>query len=149
MTEHEENTILGWDSEIENEGNDFVIFPDDTECECEVIAFDKGAAASGAPMAKLKILCVAEAGRTTVEDNIALQRNCEWKLCEFFTAIGQRRHGQRIVPDWTKVMGARFRARLSKEPWRNNPDRFSNKIKKYLEPVSPSAPEAAEEVSFG
>lgn len=146
--ENETADILGWDSPIENEGTNFVVLEENTVCDCTVIGFEPKQTKSGAPMAALRIECVAPEGRTIVDDNLALQRNCEWKLCEFFTAIGQRVHGQRIVPDWDGVLGAKCRATVSKEPWLSNPNRFSNKIKKYLEPEQ-TTPASGEEVSFG
>lgn len=141
------NEAMDWNSPIEDDGQQFVILPEDTEVDCTVIEFEQAFTTAGAPMAKLRIKCVAAEGKTIVDENLALQKNCEWKLCEFFTALGQRVHGQRIVPDWEKVLGAKFRAVLKKEPWKSNPDKFNNKIKRYLEPVL--AADAGGEPSFG
>ena len=152
--EPNENNLMDWGDPIENDGADFVTLPEDTECEFVVneMTTDKRTNA-GALMALLELRCTAVdgQGQTFVQDALVLQRNAEWKLCEFFTSIGQRKHGGRIVPKWNQIVGATGRCTLKVEEWegRDGAVRTGNKIKKYLEPVSPPAPAATEEVSFG
>ena len=33
-------------------------------------------------------------------------------LCAFFTAIGQRQHGEKLKMDWSKVVGSTGRAKI-------------------------------------
>jgi hypothetical protein len=39
--------------------------------------------------------------------NLGLHSTCQWKITEFFTAIGQRKHGDtgKFVPRWDKIEG--------------------------------------------
>lgn len=147
-----ENDDSIWDAQVENDGNAFVVLEENTVCDCTVIGFEPKQTKSGAPMAVLRIDCVAPEGRTIVEEHLVVnQPNCEWKLCEFFKALGWRKHGELLNINratWDSVVGAKCRATVSKEPWLSNPNRFSNKIKKYLEPEQ-TTPASGEEVSFG
>ena len=74
------------------------------------------------------------AGECIVKHNLFLHTKSEWKLCEFFTAIGQRKKGQKVSMNWNAVIGARGRCRVSKrsfkskngggELWTNDIDKF-------------------------
>ena len=144
-----DNETLGWDSEIENEGSSFVVIPNDTECRFEALSMEKGRSErSNCPQAilELEVTAIDGSGKARVKDYLTLNRKSEWKLCEFFVSNGQRKHGERIAPNWAKVPGCTGRCTVSVEPWLNNPDRFNNKIKKYLDPAEDAA--AGEEPSF-
>jgi hypothetical protein len=143
---------LDWDTPIENEGTSFVVIPENTECTYTVLSMEKGhSERSNCPQAILEIEVVAidGSGKAWVKDYLTLNRKSEWKLCEFFISNGQRKHGERIAPNWTKVPGCTGRCTVSVEPWQSNPDKFNNKIKKYLEPAEDQVPADAEEPSFG
>jgi hypothetical protein len=118
---------LDWNTPIENEGTLFVVLPENTECTYVVVSMEKGySERSQCPQ--------------------ALNRKSEWKLCEFFVSNGQRKHGERIAPNWAKVPGCTGRCTVSVEAWKTDPDKFNNKIKKYLDPADDTA--AGEEPSF-
>lgn len=52
-------------------------------------------------------LAVSSAGANgEVPVSLFLYSKFEWKLCQFFTAIGQRRHGEAIRMNWGAVPGA-------------------------------------------
>lgn len=141
-----DNEALDWDSPIENEGQNFTVLPEDTECTYKVLSMEKGHSDRGnCPQAilELELTAVDGSGKTIVRDYLTLNRKSEWKLCEFFISNGQRKHGERIAPNWARVTGCTGRCTVTVEPWKNNPDRVSNKVKKYLEPAD------AEDVSFG
>ena len=143
----DDDQAMDWGSEIENEGNAFTVLAEDAECTFRVTELEKSRSENKqCPMAvlHLELTAIDGTGKTTLKDYMILHRTAEWKLCEFFIAIGQRQHGQRLVPNWGKVVGATGRCTVTVEPWKNNPEKFSNKIKKYLEPT-----EDVGEVSFG
>jgi len=143
----DDTDAMDWDSPVENEGNAFTVLAEDAECNFVVKELEKSRSENKqCPMAilHLELTAVDGSGKAKLKDYMILHRSAEWKLCEFFIAIGQRQHGQRVVPNWGKVVGATGRCTVTVEPWKNNPDKFSNKIKKYLEPAAD-----AQEVSFG
>ena len=144
------NDALDWDTPIENEGTPFIVLPADTECTYVVLSMEKGhSERSQCPQAilELEVTAIDGSGKTRIKDYLTLNRKSEWKLCEFFVSNGQRKHGERISPNWAKVPGCTGRCTVTVEPWQSNPDKFNNKIKKYLDPVDDAA--GGEEPSFG
>ena len=134
---------LSWDSEVSQE-SEFTLMPDNTEVSFEVVNFERALTKKGAPMAKLTLKCVNPESNaaTTVKDTLVLMRSCEWKICQFFTCIGLRKHGDKGVPNWEAVVGAKGTARLGVDEWQSqNGDTFeSNTIKTYLAPADESNP---------
>lgn len=136
----ENGRALGWDEPIEDDGQELELLPDGTECDFTVSEMAKATSAKlGCPMAKLKLLCTAADGRkTVVSENLVLHTRSEWRLCQFFSAIGQRRHGEKLVPKWNQVPGAHGRCRLSVETFtkRDGGEGRSNKVDRYLLPAA-------------
>ena len=148
MSEQHDVAALDWDTPVDQDSLPFVTFPDNTEVRFGVTSLEKTRTKDGAfPMARLILFCQAESGQTTVRENLVLNTKCAWKLGEFFRAIGQRQHGQRIVPDWSKVEGASGRALLGVEEWtgRDGDRRESNVIKRFLDPAG----EQEDDLNFG
>lgn len=135
--------VLDWGDTVENEGSDFELLPEGTEAAFEVIKFEQGWSENkSCPMAKLTLTCTDSEGRQArVYENLLLHRASEWRLCQFFVAIGLRRHGEPFAmgPAWRQVPGAIGLAVLTIEP---GVGRYpaKNKVKKYLDPVD-TAPE--------
>lgn len=102
---------LGWDAEIENEGSDFIV-AEPGDYDFTVIGFERARFAGSDKMpacnqAKLSIRIdiPGASGECIIKHNLFLHSKTEWKLCEFFTAIGQRKKGQRVSgsnsPTWS------------------------------------------------
>lgn len=83
---------------------------------------DKGGGVQN--VAKIKMLVVSDVDKSEaeIEENIWLVLNLKWKFIAFFTAIGQRKHGDEgpFVPDWTKVEGAMGRCEINHRSYTNN-----------------------------
>lgn len=133
---------LGWDAEIENEGKDFVV-AENGDYDFVVVGFERGRFEGSKKMppcnqAKLSIkLEMPEAsGECIVKHNLFLHSKTEWKLCEFFTAIGQRKKGERVSMNWNTVVGARGRCKVSKRSFKTKDDKelWTNDIDKFYEP---------------
>lgn len=135
------DTPMDWDSPIENDGEgsgEFFVFPDGSEVSFEVTKFTRAVSdRRNCPMAKLELtLTDGEGHEAKAWDNITLHSSSEWKLCQFFTAIGQRRHGEKIKPDWTKVYGAKGRATVTVGEYTKGSKTFpKNEIDRYLDPA--------------
>lgn len=140
MSDYENNGHeLAWDAEIENEGSDFVVV-EPGDYSFTVTGFERARFQGSAKMppcnqAKLTIRLDIPQGSCEVKHNLFLHSKTEWKLCEFFTAIGQRQSGQRVAMNWNAVTGAKGRCHVtkrsyesSKEPgktlWTNDIDKF-------------------------
>ena len=85
-------------------------------------------------------------GPARIRENLKLCKQMEWLLCAFFRCIGQKKHGERLVMDWNRVVGSRGRAhfkprtytdRDGNERQANDVDRFYDWDEKYF-PVEES-----------
>ncbi len=88
---------------------------------------------------------------TQIKHNLFLHSNTEGILCAFFTSIGARKPGDKLVMDWNKVIGAHGRCHVIVDTFtkKDGSEGKSNKINRFLEPdeqvsfaAAPSAPAA-------
>ena len=133
--------IIPWDGYIEND-SDFpekiILEPGDYNF--EVLELEKTYSSKGSPMAKLTLKVFDDVKKATnVWDNLILQRNCEWKLSQFFRSIGLKKRGERFYFDWSKVEGAKGRCKILKTTYTNakGEEVEKNEIDRYYEPTTP------------
>ena len=135
---------LDWDSEIENEGSEFIV-AEPGDYDFVVTAFERGRFQGSAKMppcnqAKLTIRLEIPGsdGICDIKHNLFLHTKSEWKLCEFFTSIGQRQSGQRVAMNWNAVIGSRGRCKVSKRSFESNKEPgktlWANDIDKFYPP---------------
>lgn len=98
---------------------------------------------NGAPMASLEFFIFPKEaceGRESVIgigfDNLIRHTSTDWKVCAFFTAIGDRKHDEVVVPNWDNVPGAEGRAIFVPETYEG---KISMKVEKYLPPIEVQA----------
>lgn len=136
-----------WDSEIEHDAEENVLLPEG-EYDFEVLGYDRQRYSPSAnskvpacPMAVVRLRVTGSAGSTTLEERLYLHSTFEWKLCQFFTCIGQRRKGEKYRLNWRAAVGARGRCRLGVRTWkdRGGSERQSNQVLEYLEPADQGA----------
>ena len=62
-------------------------------------------------------------------------------LCAFFTAIGQRKKGEKINMNWNLVIGSKGRCKVGIHSWKNDKGEInqSNQIKQFYEPTPETA----------
>ena len=132
------NGEIGWDGAIEND-SEFQLLPEG-DYNFRVVKFERGrhAGSDKLPPCNKAILTIElwnGSARSTIEHNLFLHSKCEGLLCEFFTAIGQRKHGERLVPRWNEVMGATGTCKVSVREWigRDGDKKQSNDIKRFYE----------------
>ena len=131
---------LGWDAEIENE--DGFLVAENGDYDFVVKGFERARFAGSKKMppcnqAKLsiKLEIPGESGECIVKHNLFLHSKTEWKLCQFFTAIGQRQKGQRVSMNWNAVPGARGRCRVSKRSYEKDKKTYwTNDIEEFYAP---------------
>ena len=136
-------TELDWDSEISHD-SEFVLLPDG-EYYFTVKKFDR-ARHNGSdklpPCNKAVLTLEVTDGKnkTTIEHNLFLHQKTEGFLCEFFTAIGHRKHGEPLRMNWPAVVGAKGRCKVYVDKWtgRDGQQKEANKIKKFVEPKAPA-----------
>lgn len=129
---------FSWDSylELDDDKPERKIF-EDGDYDYTVTKVEKTFTKNDSPMAKITIELKDENGDTTlVWDNLVIQKNCEWKLSQFFRSIGQKKHGERCRMDWSKVPGSSGRCKAIKTTYTNkNGDQVEkNEIDRYYDP---------------
>jgi hypothetical protein len=113
---HTENGCMDWGDTIEQDSQ-FIILPEG-DYTFTVTNFERGRHAGSEKIppcnkALLTLEVKTKEGTATVFTDLLLYRSMEWKISSFFRAIGQKKHGERLVMDWSKVLGARGRARIA------------------------------------
>ena len=115
---------LDWDAEIKDDSNGFTPLPDGwyigRVLTVERDRHNGSAKIPPCPKAVVKLLLQARPGKNrTITMNLFLHSNMEWKLSEFFRAIGQKKHGERLRMDWAAVPGSRIRVCVKTKKFKN------------------------------
>lgn len=130
-----------WNDTIEND-NDFVLL-DAGNYQFVVEKFERARHPGSLKLpachkAVLHVKVYDENNSTTIVHNLFLHSKTEGMLCQFFKSIGARKHGEKLVMDWTKVIGARGYCKIKIDEFESNkePGKIlqSNKIDKFLDP---------------
>ena len=138
---------LKWDDVIVNDGEDFKILPAG-EYKFTVLSMERsrhpGSAnlpACNKAIVKIKV-DGEEHGTSSWNENLMLHSTLEWKLCAFFRAIGQRKSGEKLTMDWTKVVGSEGRAKIHVRKWKgkDNEEKESNQVEKWIDPPTETEP---------
>ena len=130
---------LGWNDTIENDSPDFVILAEgDYEFEITNMERARHAGSEKLPTCNKAVVSVkieSKEGNTIIKHNLFLHTKTEGILCAFFTAIGQRKHGEKLTMNWNKVVGSKGRCKVVIDKWTNNngDEITSNKIAKFYE----------------
>lgn len=134
------NEVLDWDGVLENDGSEFTVLPEGDYI-FEVTNMERGSFPGSEKMCacakatiSLKIVDV-EKGAVIVFDDLILHKKMEWKLSQFFRAIGMKKKGERLVMDWNKVVGSRGRVHIfvNKYTAKDGTPRENNKVAKYYD----------------
>lgn len=126
---------LDWDSEIEKD-NEFILLQEG-EYNYEVVGFERARYNGGEKLppcnqAKLKIQIDSPKGTAIIYQNLFLHSKCEGTLSSFFCSIGQKKHGEKLKMDWSKVIGSKGRAKIGTKVYN---EKTYNEIKTFLDPV--------------
>lgn len=136
---------LSWEEEIVNEGTDFEPLPAGTY-EFTVETVERGRFPGTEKMcacnkAGLTLLIKDTKGNERrVFDDLLLNSKMEWKLSQFFLAIGQKKKGEPLRPNWNAVPGSSGKVEIYINEYKdkNGAPKKNNKIERYL-PNEPKA----------
>lgn len=135
----DEQRELSWDDEIENDSSDFEVVPEG-DYNFEVTKFERGRSKGSdkLPPCNMAILTIRLSDgkhSTTVTENLILHTKMEWKLSQFFCAIGQKQRGEKVRMNWQAVYGAKGRCRVGIRKYKSNSgeDKEINEIQKFYE----------------
>ena len=143
MTNNNFEGALSWDSQITKESS-FTLL-DAGEYEFKVVKMERGqyqpseksSIRDVSPQAELHIkIFGGEQGNTTVIERLILHTKTEFKISEFFIAIGQKQPGQPLTPNWNYVVGATGRCEIEVNEYTKKDGNQSknNRITRFLEP---------------
>lgn len=135
---------MDWDDAIENDGQEFIILPEG-DYNFTVTDFERGRFPGGPKVppcnkATITMQVKTDDGIASIRTDLLLYRSLEWKISSFFRCIGMKKHGERLVMDWNKVVGSRgsthFKPRTytkdGEERQANDVDRFYDWDEKYF-----------------
>lgn len=139
MNNEEIGREIGWDDQIENEGQDFEPLPAG-EYEFTVASMERRRFAGSARMAACNMANIdllvkdADGNERHVFDTLYLNSKAEWKLSQFFIGIGQKKKGEALKPNWNTVPGSTGKLELYIDEYkdRDGKPRKNNKVSKYL-----------------
>ena len=138
---------LDWDDEIKNDSSPFQVLPEG-DYRFTVIRFERARHAGSAkiPACKKAVLTLAVSGPEgsgEVQTSFFLHETVEWKLCQFFVSIGQRKIGETKRMNWGAVPGSGGVCHVGVRKWTGNDgkERESNEITEFYDPEN--APQVA------
>lgn len=133
------NDSFDWDDPIDPNESETVLLPDGP-AKFVVIELKRARRDCGKfgtqNVADLKLMVRSENGdESEIEDGLILCKAMKWKMVQFFTAIGQRNHGDKgeFAPNWAKVEGSTGDCIVGHRTFkrRDNTDGSANTISEY------------------
>lgn len=118
MEQYIEDGILGWDDEISEDGGGQYVLLEEGDYNFTVTGFERGRFTGSAKTpacnkAVLTLTVDTAEGQASCKYDLILYKSLEWKLSAFFRAIGQKRPGESLRMDWSKVEGSQGRAHFA------------------------------------
>lgn len=136
---------LDWEDEIQYTESSFLTLPAG-EYPFTVTGFERQNYDGGAniPPCKMALLHLAvdggSQGVANVTERLYLHTSMQWKLSEFFYAIGQLQKDGAVRMNWNAVPGAAGRVKLVVNRYeKNGQERTNNRVERFLPPKETSA----------
>lgn len=131
---------IGWDDLIEKE-SEYTLLPEgDYDFTVKSLKRSRHNGSAKLPAcnkAELEIEVVDGNGnKGLIYHNLFLHTKTEGMLSAFFIAIGQKKHGEPLRPNWNAITGAKGRCKVIINEWTNDKGetRSNNQIQKFYEP---------------
>lgn len=139
-----ENEFLDWNGGFVAEENSFTLLPAGeyqftvTNMERKIYDGTSDKIPNGAPYAEVSLEVSGAAGKTIVRERLYMMKKFQWKLTEFFSAIGQAPViGQPFNPNWSTIIGSTGRVKVEINSYKSQgEDRQNNRIKEFLKPTA-------------
>lgn len=139
MADTNQNVALDWGDTLESDGQEFVTLPEG-DYNFTVTGFERGRFPGSAKMsacnkASLTLQVETKDGIAIVHTDLILNRVMEWQLSAFFRSIGQKKHGERLVMDWSRVAGSQGRAHFKPRNYtdKDGNQRQANNVDRYID----------------
>ena len=139
MSYENTNMCMDWGDTLENDGQEFILL-EEGDYNFTVTGFERGRFPGSSKIpacnkAALTLSVETPEGNATVKFDLILYRSLEWRISAFFRCIGQKKHGERLVMDWNKVMGSKGRARFKQRTYtnRDGEERQANDVDRFYD----------------
>ena len=133
------NAVMDWNDVIEDDGQEFVLL-EEGDYNFKVTGFERGHFPGSAKLpacnkATLTLEVDTREGCAYVKHDLLLCRNLEWRISAFFRCIGQKKHGERLVMDWNRVVGSKGRAHFKPRKYTNSngEEKVANDIERFID----------------
>ena len=129
---------IGWGDQIVADDGEFLLL-DEGDYDFTVTAFERGRFPGSAKIpacnkAVLTLTVQTQKGEANTKYDLILWSSLEWKISEFFRAIGQKKSGEAFVPGWNEVVGSKGRAHFKPRKYlKNGEERQVNDISKFYD----------------
>ena len=130
---------LGWDAAIEQDEQVSVLLPAGSYL-AKITWVERGRYNGGKKlppcnMAEITLAVDAPEGPKEMTVRLFLCRQMEWKLSEFFRAIGRKKHGERLAMNWNGLVGLPIKVQVSQKEItdRDGEQRMINEITKMFD----------------
>lgn len=141
---------FSWDDEIANEGTPFRVLPQG-DYAFTIVSFVQARhqprEGGKLPACNKAVLTVrvqdpTDGAEVDLPYNLFLHSSQEWKLCEFFMGIGQKKKGEPLRMRWNEVVGSTGQCHVSvrKFTGRDGEERERNEITRWYEKPQAVAP---------
>ncbi|MGN0902406.1 MAG: hypothetical protein ACI4M9_03900, partial [Succinivibrio sp.] len=134
-----ENYEIGWDDDIEKDGNEFILL-DEGEYEFTISKFERGRFPGSAKIpacnkAILTLVIESEQGRAVVTADLIMYSSMEWKLSQFLRSIGLKKEGEKVRVKWDQLVGRKGRCLIKHRTYtnKNNEEKQTNDVEKFLD----------------
>lgn len=139
--------VLDWDSAIEKDAPDFILLKEG-DYDFEITNFERqrhnGSQNGKLPPCPKAVVTLhiegvdkdGNPGVTNITHNLFLHSSCESLLSSFFAGIGRKRKGERLVMDWSNLIGVRGYAHIGVREWtgKDGEPKYSNEVKRFYTP---------------
>ena len=136
---NDQSMVMDWNDTIENDGQEFVIL-EEGDYNFTVTGFERGRFPGGPKVpacnkAALTLQVKTDEGIAVIRTDLLLYRSLEWRISAFFRCIGQKKHGERLVMDWNRVVGSQGRAHFKPRTYtdRDGNERQTNDIDRFYD----------------
>lgn len=137
-----EEKELDWDAAIERDAPEYILLPEG-DYDFTVTKFERARHSGSAklPACNKAILYLSiispEGEEVIVQHQLFLHTKTESMLSAFFTAIGQKKRGEKATMNWNAVTGAKGRCKIYVDTWIGNDgsEKKSNKVRRFYEPA--------------
>ena len=134
MSEYLDNETFDWDSEIEQDGQEYItVAPGDytfTVTKVDRKNFKGSDKMPACPMVEISGTIDVPKGTATFRERLFLLKSFEWKLSGFFRCLGMKKHGEKLKMDFPGAVGRKGRARFTTRDYNGN---TYNQVDRYYD----------------